>query len=264
VNDLFEELRQTQSRDVRMVCVTDEPLGLHRDIEVVAIPDDVRHVIETHGMRFAKVYLFSKAFRARIGEKFIYCDLDVQILEDVTYLCDRDSDLIVMEGRNGEFLYALEKQIGRLPSTRSLPYAISVARKMSAADALRYLLIRPKRWCRFNSSFLVIDPDQPDDLWSEFDGKVALNAINAGQLTGSDQAWLQLAKAGTIETVGKDEGFWFHGDLNPGFGSSRSQAHTPVRFVIFAGRKSKTQFEAARPQSAKANGAAQSKTGIIE
>lgn len=239
VNSLLRMLRSTQSRPVRLICLTDDGAGLDPSIELIPIPARGKEMINALGMQFFKLYLFSEEFRRTVGQKFIYCDLDVSVQGNVSDLYDRAAHLTIMEGKNAKLFSALETvHGGPLPSRRSFGLLRNLLLAGSFAQAFAYAKLGQKRWCRYNSSFMIISRDQPDDPWSSFVPDQARKEILAANLCGSDQAWLHLHKKGIIETVGRADGFWYKGEVDrfyKQFGSLPSN----TKLIIFPGPHSK-------------------------
>jgi hypothetical protein len=148
-----------------------------------------------------------------------------------------------MEGENGVFLDKVQK-INRapLPQHRSLKVARQLLQQSTFADAMKYLKIRPKNWCKFNSSFMVIAADQPDKVWDEFSPAIAQNEIKLNNLVGSDQAWLHLHKKGEIRTVNHEDGFWRKRDVDRLY-KRTGKIPDAAKMIIFAGQHSKPWSE---------------------
>jgi hypothetical protein len=239
VNSLLSMLRRTQSRPVRLICVTDDSAGLDPSIERVPIPARGKEIINTLGMQFFKLYLFSEEFRRTVGKKFIYCDLDVSLQGDVSEFYDRAAHLTIMEGKNAKLFSALEAMHGGpLPSRRSFGLLSRLFLAGSFEQAFTYAKLGQKRWCRYNSSFMIISRNQPDDPWSSFVPDQVRKEILTANLCGSDQAWLHLHKKGVIETVGRAHGFWYKGEVDRFYKKSGSLPSN-TKLIIFPGPHSK-------------------------
>jgi hypothetical protein len=109
--------------------------------------------------------------------------------------------------------------------------------KKSLGKALHYKNVAEQRWCRFNGSFMIIDKDQPDDIWENLAPTEATKQTRAAHILGSNQAWLQLRKQGEIKTVGKEDGFWFKRDIEDYYAFHRKLPPN-LRLIVFAGDKS--------------------------
>ena len=238
VNAVLAMLRKTQKRPFKLYCVTDDFSGLDPAIEPIAIPPAGRDIIDNHGGCWVQLYLFSREFREAMGAKFIYSDLDVAIVGDMGEVYDQSPDLTITAGRLAPlFLAAEEVYPPPLPRTFSFEMFWGLLQKKSTSKALHYRNVAHQRWCRFNGSFMIIDKDQPDDLWEGLSPPAARTQTRAAHILGSNQAWLQLAKQGEIKTVGKQDGFWFKRDIEDYYAFHR-KLPADVRLIVFAGEKS--------------------------
>lgn len=246
VNCFYDMLKSTQTQPFRLFCLTDDGHGVDPAIEVLPLPKEVVELIESYGRQFCKLYLFSRDVRQKFDRSFIYSDLDVGILGDLTCLSGGDESLVIMEGENGMFLDKAQT-INRapLPEHRSLKLALRLLQQSALSDAIRYMAIRPKKWCKFNSSFMVIAADQPDEVWEEFSPLLAQDEIKSNNLVGSDQAWLHLHKKGKIKIVNQEDGFWRKREIDRVY-KKTGKIPDGTKMIIFAGQHSK-------PWSAKNN-----------
>ena len=232
VNAIHDMLTRTQLRPFRLICVTDDPRDLHPDIEALPLPDRGSEITQAVG-HFFKLYLFSKEFRDLVKEKFIYCDLDVAITGDFADIYDRPANLTILAGRLEHVLAPIEAlNGGPLPLSIEFGLLTKVLLKLSLGHAVGYVRDGGKRWCRYNSSFMVIAPDQPDDPWSGLSVQSARQEVRAAGLLGTDQAWLHLHKRGEIITVGKREGFWRESDVDRHYASVGALPEG-LRFIEF-------------------------------
>lgn len=106
VNKLRSMLARHLSLPHELVCVTDEPDGLHRDIRVVPTPAEVRG---WPGM-LRRLVIFREDAAELFGLRILLMDLDVVILRDITPLVDRPEDFVTWEPR---LYYHLKGQYSR-------------------------------------------------------------------------------------------------------------------------------------------------------
>jgi len=86
VNILYDMIVRAMPPGVvfRLVCLTDDPAGLHKDIETIALPPEIRGW-------YGKLYMFKPDLFAD-GERVIYFDLD-------TLIVGKLDDLVAYEGQ---------------------------------------------------------------------------------------------------------------------------------------------------------------------
>ncbi len=106
VNKLQSMLARHLSLPHELVCVTDEPEGLHPDIRVVPTPAEVR---DWPGM-LRRLVIFREDAAELFGKRILLMDLDVVILRDITPLVDRPEDFVTWEPR---LYYVLNEQYSR-------------------------------------------------------------------------------------------------------------------------------------------------------
>ncbi|MGZ8933173.1 MAG: hypothetical protein ACXW06_07855 [Halobacteriota archaeon] len=251
VNNIRDMLVRTQEHSFRLFCITDDPEGLHDDIVPIPIPPSGRTLIDGHGAQFVKLFMFSANFRNVVGQRFIYLDLDVAVVGDLTQLCSRyeSSDLVILEGKY-RTIFDKVRQLGggRVPKRRNVPFLARALVQLPPQDFLIYLRHGNSRRCTFNSSFMIIARDQPDDLWEDFDAAKARHIIMEEKVLGSDQAWLQLRKSGDITIVSTEQGIWSKSQIDR-FYSKHGVLPKDLRLVIFAGEKNNPWSEAMQKKS---------------
>jgi hypothetical protein len=93
----------------RFICVTDDPSGLDRHVEVVQLWPDCANIPSPHGGHNPSCYRRLKAFapeaRDWFGPRFVSIDLDTVIVGDVTPLWDRPEDFIMWGETNPRSFY---------------------------------------------------------------------------------------------------------------------------------------------------------------
>ncbi len=106
VNTLRSMLQRHLSLPHELVCVTDDPDGLHPDIRWVPTPAQVK---DWPGM-LRRLVIFRPDAAELFGKRILLMDLDVVILRDITPLVDRPEDFVTWEPR---LYYALKGQYSR-------------------------------------------------------------------------------------------------------------------------------------------------------
>lgn len=225
-----------------MVCLCDDDAGLDSDIEVVKIPGELRSIVEIPGQNLGKLYLYSKEFRNAIGESFIFLDLDVVVLGDMTDLFDFPEDLgilpgtAVWRGRVSECLAA-----DGLPEKRGVQQIAALSSRVKLRDVVRFIVRQQGRWSRYNSSFLLVKADVDYRLWEDLPApQDALRIIADHELVGTDQAWVQVAYTGSVRVFGPEDGMWRHRQLKQHqtrrkLTGRRGWSPPGLRLVIFPG-----------------------------
>lgn len=88
-------LRNMLSRQVhiphRLICVTDDPAGINKKVEIVPLWDKCREL----GGCYNRLWVFSREAGDLFGPRFVCIDLDVVLVNDCTHLFDRDDDFII-------------------------------------------------------------------------------------------------------------------------------------------------------------------------
>jgi hypothetical protein len=150
VNVLRAMVRRNYPRQIRFICVTDDPSGIDSDIETVPIWDDYANLPPPQGGKNPSCYRRLRAFSAGIesvfGRRFVSLDLDCVIVNDLRPLWDRHEDIVLWGDTN--------------PRTH------------------------------YNGSMLLMTAGARTKVWDRFNpAQSPQQARQAGQF-GSDQAWI--------------------------------------------------------------------------
>ena len=94
VNVLFAMLSRNISLPFRLICVTDDPVGINPEIEIIPIWDEFREL----GGCFLRLVAFKREFEL-FGPRFISIDLDCVILKDITHLFTREEKFVIWHPR---------------------------------------------------------------------------------------------------------------------------------------------------------------------
>jgi len=94
VNILYAMLQRNVSIPFRLICVTDDSIGIRPEVEIIPLWGEFRSL----GGCFLRLKAFEKAFKL-FGPRFISIDLDCVILEDITTLFSRDEDFVIWSPR---------------------------------------------------------------------------------------------------------------------------------------------------------------------
>lgn len=91
VNRLRNMVRRNLKLDHEFCCITDDSSGIEKDIRIVPLWDDLRHM----GRCYVRLKAFSEEMREVIGERFVSIDLDAVIVRDITPVLDRNEDFVI-------------------------------------------------------------------------------------------------------------------------------------------------------------------------
>lgn len=160
VNVFARMVRRHLSMPHEIVCVTDDTDGIDPSISIVPLWDDAAD----KGGCYRRLKLFSKEMRALIGERFVSIDLDCVITGPLDPLFNHDHDFIAWGNVSNGSIYC-----GSM--------------FMMTAGA------RFEVWDLFDPNDLVmssnrVDKSHPGGRW------IHPKSVDAGNVIGSDQAWI--------------------------------------------------------------------------
>jgi hypothetical protein len=99
VNTLASMVARHYPHPHRVVCVTDDPVGIDSSIATIPLWTDLSHVVNPHGSHQPSCYRRLKAFSAEarqwFGERFVSVDLDCVIVGDMTPVWNRPEEFII-------------------------------------------------------------------------------------------------------------------------------------------------------------------------
>jgi len=93
VNILYHSIQRNTTVPHRFICVTDDPKGLHPDIEVVPLWDYCQYL----GGCYNRLYIFSSEVADLFGPRFITIDLDCVIVGNIDHILNRTEDFVINE-----------------------------------------------------------------------------------------------------------------------------------------------------------------------
>lgn len=150
VNILAAMIGRHYHKPHRVVCVTDDPVGIRQDVQVIPLWNDFGDVPSPHGSDnpscYRRLKMFSAEAEGMFGKRFVSIDLDCVIVNDITPLFDRDEDIVLWGDTN--------------PLT---PY---------------------------NGSLILHTAGTRTKAWTDFNPKTSPALAKAKGFFGSDQAWL--------------------------------------------------------------------------
>jgi len=93
VNILYHSIQRNTTVPHRFICATDDPIGLHPDIEVIDLWDYCQYL----GGCYNRLYIFSPNIKYIFGPRFITIDLDCVITSNIDHILNRTDDFIINE-----------------------------------------------------------------------------------------------------------------------------------------------------------------------
>lgn len=104
VNTLAAMVRRFYRTDVRVICVTDDPAGVDRAVDIVPLWSDFANIPSPHGGKNPSCYRRLRMFHPEIasvfGRRFVSLDLDTVIVDNVTSLWERPEDFVAWGDTN--------------------------------------------------------------------------------------------------------------------------------------------------------------------
>ena len=166
VNVLQRMVKRHYPHPHRFICVTDDPVGIVADVEIVPLWDDYGDLPNPHGADFPRSYrrlrMFSQDIDRVFGPRFVSVDLDCVVVGDLTPLWDRQDDFVAW----------------RDPSPRT-PY---------------------------NGAMMLLRSGSRTAVWTEFDPVSSPRAATRLGYLGSDQAWIGACLGPNEPTWTADDG----------------------------------------------------------
>lgn len=136
----------------RFICVTDDPVGIDQDVEIVRPWNDFTNVPSPHGAKnpscYRRLRLFAPDIAQTFGERFVSLDLDTVILDDVRPLWDRPEDFVAWGDTN------------------------------------------PQPGSHYNGSMLLLRAGTRRQVWDRFDPHTSPETAKRAGCFGSDQGWI--------------------------------------------------------------------------
>jgi hypothetical protein len=96
VNILKSMIDRNITVPYELVCITDDPEGIREDVRIVKLWDDLRDL----GGCYTRLKAFSEDMREIIGPRFMWMDLDVVVMDDITPIVMRQEDFIIWGDTN--------------------------------------------------------------------------------------------------------------------------------------------------------------------
>lgn len=91
VNKLSNMLRRHVDIDYRLICITDDPEGISKEVEIIPLWKELN---DKPGC-WRRLKIFSKEMKKLIGERIISIDLDCVILDNITDILEREEEFLI-------------------------------------------------------------------------------------------------------------------------------------------------------------------------
>ncbi len=91
VNILYKSVKRNTTIPFKFICVTDDPSGLNKEIQVIDLWDKYKNL----GGCYNRLYIFSEEIKNLLGERFICIDLDCVIVDNIDAILTRKEDFII-------------------------------------------------------------------------------------------------------------------------------------------------------------------------
>lgn len=176
VNALKQMVTRHYPHPFRFMCVTDDPVGIGPDVEIVPAFNDYADLPSPHGEKnpscYRRLRMFHPEIGAVFGERFVSLDLDMVITGDLTPLWHRPDDLVLWGDTN------------------------------------------PQPGSHYNGSMLLMTAGCRPFVWTDFDPIVSPRRAIAAKCWGSDQGWLSFRLGpGEAKWTKADGVYSFRNDL---------------------------------------------------
>lgn len=180
VHTLRNMLARHLHMDYEFCCITDDQTGLDPDIRVIPLWDKGME----YGGCYNRLYAFSEDMREIIGPRFVWIDLDVVIVDDITPLFRRTESIILNSYKRGP------------------------------RDPDQY----------YNGAMVMMDAGARKQVWETWRGEESIRQVEEGRRKGvctlTDQGWMRLVLGKTEarwrgEQDGIYEALWIGGRLPP-------------------------------------------------
>lgn len=150
VNTLARMVGRHYAKPHRILCVTDDPFGIDRAVEIVPMLSVFGDLMNPHGPAYPSCYrrllMFSPWASETLGRRFVSLDLDCVVTGDLSPLFDCSAD------------FAMWKD--------------------------------PLNTGQYNPSLLLMTAGARPQVWDDFDPARSPAAARAAGFKGSDQAWI--------------------------------------------------------------------------
>lgn len=159
-------VRRHYAAPFRAICVTNYPIGIDPDVEIVEDLEEFAELKSPHGVNFPSCYRRLRMFKARagetFGERFVSLDLDFVATGDLAPLFDDEAEF------SGWQDPTWERQV--------------------------------------NGSMLMLRAGARSEVWDRFDPRSSPAEALGRQFLGSDQAWISYVAGARCKRWGPQDG----------------------------------------------------------
>lgn len=167
VNILYSMLKEHLHIPFNLICVTDDSIGIHKDIKIIPIWDEFR----AKGGCFVRLVAFKKDISLLFGDRFVSIDLDCIIVSGITELFDRDDSFIIWGGH--------------IQHRKDMPYCGSLWMMDSGSRSIVYDTFNPDEYTLNKNNRYKGGTDQKhiatvlpnENTWTKKDGLYAFRDI---------------------------------------------------------------------------------------
>lgn len=150
VNILRQMVRRHYRKPHRFICVTDDPVGIDPDIEIVPLWDDHSGLANPFGPNnpscYRRLKMFAPDAAGLFGERFVSLDLDTVVTGDLAPIWDRPEDFVAWGDTN--------------------------------------------RGTHYNGSMMMMTAGSRACVWEDFNPDMSPKLAKAAGQFGSDQGWI--------------------------------------------------------------------------
>lgn len=177
VNVLRSMVARYYPKTHRFICVTDDPSGIDREVEIVPLWDDFKDLPSPHGGKNPSCYRRLRAFSPEIadvfGPRFVTMDLDCVVTGDLRPIFDRTEDFVCWGDTNPRTAY--------------------------------------------NGSLILMNAGARPQVWERFNPRTSPQESKASGCFGSDQGWISYCLGPNEKKFGHSDGVYsFRNDLQQG------------------------------------------------
>ena len=157
VNALYAMLKKHYHKPFQLICVTDNVVGIHKDIKIVPLWDKHRQ----KGLCFTRLVAFKKGMDIAFGERFVSIDLDCVIVDDITSLFDTKEDFVIWESENPKNKYCGSLYILKSNSRTKI---------YETFDERKYIPNGKGRFTRGSDQMHIAETCPDEKTWTQEDG----------------------------------------------------------------------------------------------
>ncbi len=162
----------------RVICVTDDPVGIDPTVEILPLWDDFADLPSPHGGKnpscYRRLRMFSADIAAVFGPRFVTLDLDCVLVRDMRPVWNRPEDFVIWGDTN------------------------------------------PQPGSHYNGGMVLMTAGARKGVWEQFDPKNSPKKAFQARCWGSDQGWISYCLGPGETKWSKLDGVYsYRNDLKP-------------------------------------------------